>query len=60
MLLFVEALHGMPGEGTLAVQISVGNKQVVALIDSGSTNTFIEKNLLPGTTCRSYKQHKRW
>jgi hypothetical protein len=60
MLLSVEALHGIPREGTLAVQISIGNKQVVALIDSDSTNTFIEKNLLPGTTCRSYKQHKRW
>jgi hypothetical protein len=43
MLLSVEALHGIPGEGTLAVQLMIGNKKVVALIDSGSTNTFLDK-----------------
>jgi hypothetical protein len=44
MLLSVEALHGIPGEGTLAVQIQFGTKKAVALIDSGSTNTFLDKS----------------
>jgi hypothetical protein len=43
MLLSVEALHGIPGEGTLAVQFQIGNRKAVALIDSGSTNTFMDK-----------------
>jgi hypothetical protein len=43
MLLSVETLHGIPGEGTLSVQLQIGNKKVVALIDSGSTNTFMDK-----------------
>jgi hypothetical protein len=44
MLLSVEALHGIPGEGTLAIKITIENKQVVALIDSGNTNTFLDKS----------------
>jgi hypothetical protein len=43
MLLSVEALHGIPREGTLAVQFQIGNRKAVALIDSGSTNTFMDK-----------------
>jgi hypothetical protein len=44
MLLSVEALHGILGEGTLAVQIQIGTKKAVALIDLGSTNTFLDKS----------------
>jgi hypothetical protein len=44
MLLSVEALHGIPGEGTLAIKITIENKQAVALIDSSSTNTFLDKS----------------
>uniref|UniRef100_A0ACD5Y7D8 Uncharacterized protein n=1 Tax=Avena sativa TaxID=4498 RepID=A0ACD5Y7D8_AVESA len=40
MQLSIQALHGMPGAGTLSVQLSFGRKQALALIDTGSTNTF--------------------
>jgi hypothetical protein len=43
MQLSIQALHGMPGEGTLTVQLSFGGKQAMALIDTGSTNTFLDK-----------------
>jgi hypothetical protein len=41
--LSIEALHGIPGEGTLSVQICLGGKQALALIDTGSTNTFLDR-----------------
>uniref|UniRef100_A0ACD5TIY0 Uncharacterized protein n=1 Tax=Avena sativa TaxID=4498 RepID=A0ACD5TIY0_AVESA len=42
MQLPLQAPHGMPGEGTLSVQLMIEGKPAVALIDTGSTNTFID------------------
>jgi hypothetical protein len=42
MHLSLQALHGMPGEGTLSVNIWIAGKPAMALIDTGSTNTFLD------------------
>jgi hypothetical protein len=42
MQLSLQALHGMPGEGTLSVHISIAGKSALALIDTRSTNTFLD------------------
>jgi hypothetical protein len=44
MHLSLQALHGILGEHTLSVQITNGGKQAMALIDAGSTNTFLDKD----------------
>jgi hypothetical protein len=48
MQLSLQALHGMPGEGTLSVQITIGGKHAMALIDTGSTNTFLDAHFAKG------------
>jgi hypothetical protein len=44
MHLSLQALHGILGEHTLSVQITNGGKQAMAFIDTGSTNTFLDKD----------------
>jgi hypothetical protein len=46
MQLSLQALHGMPGEGTLSVQIHIAGKTAMALIDTGSTNTFLDSEFV--------------
>jgi hypothetical protein len=40
------ALHGIPGDTTLSVIAHIGGFQAVALIDTGSTNTFVDTNFV--------------
>jgi hypothetical protein len=42
MQISAEALHGIPGQSTLSVLVHINGHQVVALVDSGSTNTFVD------------------
>jgi hypothetical protein len=42
MHISAEALHGIPGDTTLSVIAHIAGFQAVALIDTGSTNTFID------------------
>ena len=42
--LSMEALHGIPGEGTITIQIHIDGQTALALVDTGSTNTFLDKD----------------
>jgi hypothetical protein len=46
MKILVEAIHGIPGETTLYVLVTFLGCQVVALIDSGSTHTFLDSTFI--------------
>jgi hypothetical protein len=46
MLISAEALHGIPGDTTLSVLVKFGGYQAVALIDSGSTTTFLDNDFV--------------
>jgi hypothetical protein len=46
MQLSVQGLHGMPGEGTLSVQMMIAGKQTMALIYTGSTDTFLDNDFV--------------
>ena len=49
MQISAEAIHGMPGDTTLSVLVKVGGQQAVALIDTGSTNTFLDTEFIKRT-----------
>jgi hypothetical protein len=42
MQISAEALHGIPRQSTLSVLVHINGHQAVALLDSGSTNTFVD------------------
>jgi hypothetical protein len=46
MQISAEALHGIPGETTLSVLVQINGHQAVALIDSGSTTTFLDSEFV--------------
>lgn len=43
MLISAEALHGIPGSDTISLSVRLGTTTAIALIDSGSTNNFMDK-----------------
>jgi hypothetical protein len=46
MQISAEALHGIPGDTTLSVDVFLNGHKAVALIDSGSTNTFLDSEFV--------------
>jgi hypothetical protein len=50
MQISAEALHGIPGDTTLSVMVQINGHQAVALIDSGSTTTFLDSEFVKKTT----------
>jgi hypothetical protein len=59
MQISAEALHGIPRQSTLSVLVHINGHQAVALLDSGSTNTFVDtefasKAHLPITQTTAY------
>jgi hypothetical protein len=51
MHISVQALSGKSSGDTIAVVINIGGKRGLALIDTGSTNTFIDMNFALKTNC---------
>jgi predicted aspartyl protease len=60
MQISAEALHGIPGDTTLSVLVHIGGTQAVALIDTGSTNTFLDSKFASKTnlTVHTTAAHK--
>uniref|UniRef100_A0ACD5UNN5 Uncharacterized protein n=1 Tax=Avena sativa TaxID=4498 RepID=A0ACD5UNN5_AVESA len=46
MQISAEALHGISGATTLSVLVHIGGYQATALIDTGSTNTFLDNEFV--------------
>jgi hypothetical protein len=46
MQISAEALHGIPGKSTLSVPVQIGKYKVTALLDSGSTQSFLDSALV--------------
>jgi hypothetical protein len=51
MHISVQALSGTTSGDTIAVVINIGGKRGLALVDTGSTNTFIDLNFALKTNC---------
>jgi hypothetical protein len=46
MQISAEALHGIPGDTTLSVVVHFGTHQDIALVDSGSSKTFLDEEFI--------------
>jgi hypothetical protein len=46
MQISAEALHGIPGDTTLSVVVHFGTHQAIALVDSGSSKTFLDEEFI--------------
>ena len=60
MYISAAALHGIPGDTTLSVNVKIGNYTAVALLDSGRTDTFLDHDFVKKAkiAITPTKQHK--